>query len=217
MKVKPLNDWAVIIPDEAETRTAGGIYIPDAAKDKPAEGVVEAIGPGAYEEERPGKKKESGKKERKFIPTTVKPGDHVLYEKYAGQRITIGAQERVLVRETGILGFLPARPAPAADDRPPLHHPLVAVRPGERSLMKRGNTDVALAGQHKPAALQPAAKKAGKKAAKKVSKKAGKKAVKKATKKTTKKATTKTARKKPGAAPAGARKRSPVKKAKKKR
>lgn len=106
MKLKPLNDWAVIIPAEAEHRTAGGLYIPEAAKEKPAEGVVEAIGPGALEEEdRFGRKKKKEKKERKFIPTTVKPGERVLYEKYAGQKITLGTDERVLVRERDILGI----------------------------------------------------------------------------------------------------------------
>jgi chaperonin GroES len=208
MKVKPLNDWVVIIPDEAEGRTAGGIYIPDSAKDKPAEGVVEAVGPGAYEEEKPGKK-ERGKKERKFIPTSVKPGDHVLYEKYAGQRITLGPQERVLVREKNVLGYLPARPKAAPADPAPAHFPLVEIKSGERSLMKRGATAVALAHQHEKGALKPASKKAGKKAAKKAAKKAGKKAVKKAAGKPKRKAVPKPA--------AGLKKKSAAKKAKKKR
>ena len=77
MKLQPMHDWAVIVPAEAEARTAGGLYIPDSAKEKPEEGVVEAIGPGAYEEKKQDGKKEE-KKERKFIPTTVKPGDRVL-------------------------------------------------------------------------------------------------------------------------------------------
>jgi co-chaperonin GroES (HSP10) len=229
MKVKPLNDWAVIIPDEAEARTAGGLYIPDAAKDKPAEGVVEAIGPGAYEEERPGERKERGKKkERKFIPTSVKPGDHVVYERYAGQRIAVGPQERVLVRERSILGYLPTRPRTAEADPPPLHFPLTTVKAGERSLMKRGGTAVALAHQHTSGALKPeagkAARKAGKKAAKKAAKKAGKKAAKKAGKKAGKKPAKKAAKKaakklvrRASAKGAAARKKASVKKAKKKR
>ena len=90
--------------------TAGGLFIPEAAKEKPAEGVVESIGPGAFEEEKYDRKKESGKKkDRKYIPTTVKPGDHVLYEKYAGQKFTIGNRELVLVRERSILGLLPEK------------------------------------------------------------------------------------------------------------
>src|SRR5512136_928498 len=92
MKIKPLNDWAVVIPSEAMTRTAGGLFIPDAAKEKPAEGVVEAIGPGALEEEKwEDRKKEKGKKkERKFIPTSVNPGERVMYDRYAGQKLELG-------------------------------------------------------------------------------------------------------------------------------
>ena len=137
----------------------------------------------------------------------------MLYEKYAGQRITIGAHERVLVRERNILGYLPASPKRAEADPPPLQFPLVTVKAGERSLMKRSGTAVALAGQHKTGALKPAAKKAatkaGKKAATKAAKQAGKKAAAKAAKKPGGKAATKTA--------AGAKKKAAAKKAKKKR
>ncbi len=105
MNLKPLHDWAVIRPAVAEAKTAGGLYIPDTAQEKPQEGVVEAIGPGAYEEEKAGGKKESNK-ERRFIPTTVKPGERVLYEKYAGKTYTIGGEDLVLVRERDIIGVL---------------------------------------------------------------------------------------------------------------
>lgn len=105
MKLKPLNDWAVIRPTDAAEKTAGGLYIPDSAKEKPQEGVVEAIGPGAYEEEKFGKKKVE-KKDRKFIPTSVKPGELVLFERYAGQTYTIGGEDLILVRERDILGIL---------------------------------------------------------------------------------------------------------------
>jgi chaperonin GroES len=105
MKLKPLQDWAVIRPAAAEEKTAGGLYIPDNAKEKPQEGVVEAIGPGAYEEEKSGAK-QGEKKERKFIPTTVKPGERVLFEKYAGQTYSLGGEDLILVRERNILGIL---------------------------------------------------------------------------------------------------------------
>ncbi len=105
MKLKPMNDWAVVRPSDAAKKTAGGLYIPDSAKEKPQEGVVEAIGPGAYEEEKYGKKK-TEKKDRKFIATTVKPGDRVIYERYAGQTYTINNEDLVLVRERDILGIL---------------------------------------------------------------------------------------------------------------
>jgi chaperonin GroES len=105
MNLKPMNDWAVIRPSDAAEKTAGGLYIPDSAKEKPQEGVVEAIGPGAYEEEKHGKKKDQ-KEKRKFISTTVKPGDLVLYERYAGQTYAIEGEDLVLVRERDILGIL---------------------------------------------------------------------------------------------------------------
>ena len=105
MRLKPLHDWAVIVPAEAATRTAGGLYIPDSAKEKPEEGIVEAIGPGGWEEKKPGKKK-TGDEERKFIPTTVKPGDHVLFERWSGKTHMIGKEERILVRERDILGLI---------------------------------------------------------------------------------------------------------------
>jgi chaperonin GroES len=105
MKLKPLHDWAVIRPSKAAAKTAGGIYIPDTAKEKPQEGVVEAIGPGAYEEEKQDRKK-GEKTERRFVPTTVKPGEQVLYERYAGQSYSIGGEDLVLVREKNILGIL---------------------------------------------------------------------------------------------------------------
>jgi chaperonin GroES len=105
MKLKPMNDWAVIRPSDAAEKTPGGIYIPDSAKEKPQEGVVEAIGPGAFEEEKFGKKKDQ-KKKRKFVPSTVKPGDRVLYERYAGQTYAVEGEDVVLVRERDILGIL---------------------------------------------------------------------------------------------------------------
>ncbi len=105
MKLKPLNDWAVIRPTAADAKTAGGLFIPETAQEKPQEGIVEAIGPGAYEEEKAGGKKEE-KKERRFIPTTVKPGERVLYEKYAGKTYKIGGEDLVLVRERDIIGIL---------------------------------------------------------------------------------------------------------------
>jgi chaperonin GroES len=109
MKIKPLSDWAVIRPTEAAGKTASGLIIPDTAKEKPQQGLVEAIGPGEYEEEKPDKKQEGKKgvkKERRFIPTSVKPGELVLYERYAGQTYSAGGEDLILVRERNILGVL---------------------------------------------------------------------------------------------------------------
>ena len=105
MKLKPLYDWAVIRPTAVVEKTTSGLYIPASEKEKTHKGVVVAIGPGVYEEEKFGKKKEE-KKERRFIPTSVKPGELVLYEQYAGQTYSIGGEDLVLVREKDILGIL---------------------------------------------------------------------------------------------------------------
>ena len=201
MKIKPLNDWAVIVPSEAMTRTAGGLYIPDAAKEKPAEGTVEAIGPGALEEEKRGEKKKE-KKERKFIATSVKPGERVMYDRYAGQKITIGGVERVLVREVNILGILPPAPSRPAEDLPPLMLPAVTAAGSSTALIPRKSGAIMV----KKEASKPLVKKAVKKAAKKgkaqgkakpaAKKKAVKKTVAKPKKTAAKKAAPKKAKKK---------------------
>ena len=163
MKIKPLNDWAVIVPSEAMTRTAGGLYIPDAAKEAPAEGTVEAIGPGALEEEKRGEKKKE-KKERKFIATSVKPGERVMYDRYAGQRISIGGVERVLVREVNILGILPPAPARPKEELPPLLLPAMTATGSSTALVSRKTTVKKIAGKPKNAASKKSAsKKANKK------------------------------------------------------
>lgn len=160
MKVKPLHDWAVIRPAEAEEMTAGGLYIPDTAKDKPHEGIVEAIGPGAFEEEKHGRKKEKSK-ERRFIPTTVKPGDRALYEQYAGRSYKIEGEELVLVRERDILGILP-------EQQPrPLQIPAVTSAKGSTAVVPRNVAKKGTEKQGKPKAASAQKKSAAKKAAKK--------------------------------------------------
>jgi chaperonin GroES len=165
MKLRPLHDWAVIQPSDAEERTAGGLYIPDSARDKPHEGVVEAIGPGAYEEEKFGKKKKEGE-ERKFIPTTVKPGDRVLYKSYAGEAYIVGDEERMLVRERDILGILPEKPVRAPHEAvrqsvSPVHAKAEGKTPSKPAA-KVTKTVVKKAPVH-PKGAKIAAKKPGKK------------------------------------------------------
>ncbi len=150
MNLKPMHDWAVIRPSDAAEKTAGGLYIPDTAKEKPQEGVVEAIGPGAYEEEKYGKKKDE-KKERRFIPSSVKPGDLALYERYAGQTYTIDGEDLVLVRERDILGIL------SGAGRKPLQLPASTSTEGTTALVKEAS------GQGKEAKKSLAGKKGNKK------------------------------------------------------
>ena len=106
MEIKPLQNWVVVMPDLAEEKTSGGLVIPESAQEKPEHGKVLAVGEGRFVEEKNKKGKSSEKKiEKQFVPTVVKSGDHVLYEKYGAKRIAINDVERVLVREEDILGY----------------------------------------------------------------------------------------------------------------
>ncbi len=101
MKIKPLHDWVVIIETEPQEVTAGGIIIPESAKEKPQWGIVDSMGTGIYEEADPKKKGD-----RKFVPTEVKVGEEVLFEKYMAKEFTVDSQKVVMVRESSILGVL---------------------------------------------------------------------------------------------------------------
>lgn len=90
-KLIPLGDRVVVQRDEAETTTAGGIVLPDSAKNKPQRGKVIAVGEGHVR--RDGKK----------VALTVKEGDNVLFTSYAGEEIKIGDGELLLLRESDIL------------------------------------------------------------------------------------------------------------------
>jgi len=103
MKIKPLQDWAVIRPSKAQEKSAGGIIIPDVAAKKPQEGEVVSIGEGRMKE----KKDKKGKVlEKEFEKTTLKPGDRVLYEKYAAVEIPGEGEDLLMVREEDVLGLL---------------------------------------------------------------------------------------------------------------
>jgi chaperonin GroES len=87
--IKPLADRVMVKPAEAETKTAGGIIIPDTAKEKPQKGTVVAVGPGKKDE-----------------PTTVKVGDTVLYGKYSGTEIQVEGTDYLIMRESDIFAIL---------------------------------------------------------------------------------------------------------------
>jgi len=107
MTLRPLQDWAVIRKSEPKERTAGGIIIPEVAKEKPLEGVIVAIGPGKFKTEK-GKEKEKEKK-KTFVPTVLKPGQHIIYQKYAEREIELDGETITLVREEDILGTVEER------------------------------------------------------------------------------------------------------------
>lgn len=90
-KIVPLGDKVVLKRQEAESKTAGGIVLPDSAKDKPQKGEVIAIGDGHV------------RRDGVRIPLTVKEGDRVIFSSYAGDEIKIGEEEYLLLRESDIL------------------------------------------------------------------------------------------------------------------
>ncbi len=94
MKFRPLHDRAVVRRVEEDTKTVGGIIIPDTAKEKPMQGEVIAVGPGARDE--------SGK----IVPLDVKAGDRVLFGKWSGTEVTIDGEELLIMKESDIMGVL---------------------------------------------------------------------------------------------------------------
>ena len=94
MKFRPLHDRVVVKRIDAEEKTAGGIIIPDSAKEKPQEGEVIAVGAGARDE--------SGK----LVPLDVKAGDRVLFGKWSGTEVKIDGQDLLIMKESDILGVI---------------------------------------------------------------------------------------------------------------
>jgi chaperonin GroES len=94
MAFTPLHDRVLVRRLEGEEKTAGGLIIPDSAKEKPAEGEIIAAGEGA--------RKDSGE----LIPMAVKAGDKVLFGKWSGTEVTIDGEELLIMKESDILGLL---------------------------------------------------------------------------------------------------------------
>ena len=94
MKFRPLHDRVVVKRIDAEEKTAGGIIIPDTAKEKPQQGEVTAVGPGGRDE--------SGK----LIPIDVKAGDRVLFGKWSGTEVKIDGVDYLIMKESDIMGVL---------------------------------------------------------------------------------------------------------------
>ncbi len=94
MKFRPLHDRVVVRRVESETKTAGGIIIPDTAKEKPQEGEIIAVGPGGRDD--------AGK----LIPIDLKVGDRVLFGKWSGTEVKIDGEELLIMKESDIMGVL---------------------------------------------------------------------------------------------------------------
>ena len=94
MKLQPLNDRVLVKGLESEEKTAGGLYIPDTAKEKPCKGMVVAAGPGKYDEK--------GNR----LAMAVKKGDTVLFNKYAGTEVKLDGEDHLVLREDDILAII---------------------------------------------------------------------------------------------------------------
>ena len=102
MAFKPLHDRVLVRRVESEEKTAGGLIIPDSAKEKPSEGIVVACGEGA--------RKDSGE----LIPMAVSEGDKILFGKWSGTEVTVDGEELLIMKESDILGIVEASSAAKA-------------------------------------------------------------------------------------------------------
>ncbi len=94
MKIRPLQDRIIVLREDGEETTSGGIIIPDSAKEKPQEGKVIAVGNGKVNEDG------------KVQPLDVKKGDKILFSKYAGTEVNIEGEEHLIIREDDVLGVV---------------------------------------------------------------------------------------------------------------
>lgn len=94
MKIKPLHDRVLVKRYEEETKTAGGIIIPDTAQEKPTKGEVVSVGEGGRDENG------------KLIPVSVKEGDVILFGKWSGTEVKVDGEELLIMKESDILGII---------------------------------------------------------------------------------------------------------------
>ncbi len=94
MKFRPLHDRVVVRRVQSEEKTSGGIIIPDTAKEKPQEGEITGVGPGARDE--------AGK----LVPLDVKVGDRILFGKWSGTEVKIDGEELLIMKESDIMGII---------------------------------------------------------------------------------------------------------------
>src|SRR3954463_12954932 len=102
MNFRPLHDRVVVRRLNAEERTTGGIIIPDTAQEKPMQGEVIAVGPGARNEQG------------QLVPPAVKAGDRILFGKWSGTEVKLDGEELLIMKESDIMGIIESQPASAA-------------------------------------------------------------------------------------------------------
>ena len=98
MKFRPLHDRVVVKRIDAEAKSAGGIIIPDTAKEKPSQGEVVGVGPGGRDDNG------------KLIPIDIKVGDRVLFGKWSGTEVKIDGQDLLIMKESDIMGVIDEHP-----------------------------------------------------------------------------------------------------------
>ena len=101
MKFRPLHDRVVVRRVSAEEKTKGGIIIPDTVKEKPQEGEIVAVGPGARDEKG------------KIVPLELKKGDRILFGKWSGTEIKIDGEELLIMKESDVMGVIEGAAKPA--------------------------------------------------------------------------------------------------------
>ncbi len=94
MQIKPLHDRVLVEPLDAEEKTAGGIIIPDTAKEKPMEGMIVAVGSGAKDDDG------------KVTPLDVAKGDRILYGKWSGTEVKVDGDDYLIMKESDIMGVI---------------------------------------------------------------------------------------------------------------
>ncbi len=94
MQIRPLHDRVLVEPLDAEEKTAGGIIIPDTAKEKPMEGKIVAVGKGSRNDEG------------KVAPLDVKKGDHILYGKWSGTEVKVDGDDYLIMKESDVMGVI---------------------------------------------------------------------------------------------------------------
>ena len=99
MKFRPLHDRVVVRRLDAEEKSKGGIIIPDTAKEKPMEGEIVAVGPGARDEQG------------SIVPLDVKAGDRVLFGKWSGTEVKLDGEELLIMKESDLMGVIEGAPA----------------------------------------------------------------------------------------------------------
>lgn len=107
MGLRPLHDWIIVKPGDEREQSAGGIFIPESAQEKPKQGTIIAIGDGRDQEEKDQKDKKlkyGEKPVKTFVKTMLKPGQVIIYDQWAGQKVELDGEDLLMVKEDEVLG-----------------------------------------------------------------------------------------------------------------